>query len=150
MKNFLIVAFLFLSPVLIFAQTAECDTSLLKYVHEPERFEVKSICTCVTGRVTHKNRERDGDLFIRIKLDEQYKEFLNEGNYKHQHGKMIAEFICTCKVKRDEAKNGCEHYSNKFKVPGLFQKVRVCGSYVLDKNHGWMEIHPVMKIELKN
>jgi hypothetical protein len=48
----------------------------------------------------------------------------------------------------DAAKAPCSGFHPQITIPGVGDRVRVTGAYVTDRDNGWNEIHPVMRIEL--
>jgi len=42
-----------------------------------------------------------------------------------------------------DAKPSCKKYHQKITLPNKGDKVSVTGIHMLDKQHGWLEIHPV-------
>jgi len=42
----------------------------------------------------------------------------------------------------------CDGYINKIQIPQLGEHVKVTGSLVIDGHNGWVEIHPITKIEI--
>lgn len=101
----------------------------------------------VTGTVMETRPQADGDLHIKLTVDNSG--LLNEKNHSEQHGSLVVELMCVGRVTQRSAKTACRGFSqgNLFApLPG--QRIRVTGAYVLDKEHGWMEIHPVTAIDL--
>jgi hypothetical protein len=124
-----------------------CDSSLWEHVYHAKRLIVYEQCKTVSGIIKLVRKEPDGDYHIRLKPDSEYENLLNEKNYEHQKGCLVLEPICANKVTQTNAIEDCRGFINKVYIPGLNEHVKVTGSYVLDTQHGWMEIHPVTKIE---
>jgi hypothetical protein len=123
----------------------ECPNldALWSHVYHPGRLEIQKRCLKVTGEIVRVKTEADGDWHIQLKLDDGQAQLLNEGNLSIQHGNLVVEPICESAVKQEDAQQPCGdlHYN----IP-RFRKgthVTVTGSYVHDREHGWMEIHPV-------
>lgn len=127
-----------------------CDESLWEHVYHPDRLQVIDPCITVSGIIEDFKAEDDGDSHIRLKLDSQYSDLINEVNTAFQHGDIVVEVICQNPISQENAMQACQNYSNKVFVPSLEgTHVKVTGSYVLDKQHGgWAEIHPVTRIEI--
>ena len=104
----------------------------------------------MTGTIELLRKEADGDYHILLKLDTGQNNLLNEKNYEEQKGCLVLEPVCVNKVTQKDAIKSCEDFVNKVYIPHTGEHVKVTGSYVLDKEHGWMEIHPVTKIETVN
>ncbi|HEY3366155.1 MAG TPA: hypothetical protein VGK74_13970 [Symbiobacteriaceae bacterium] len=68
-----------------------------------------------------------------MKPDPPYERLINDKNRSDQGGALVTEIIPADQATVKAAKPG-EH-------------VLVTGPYVLDRQHGWMEIHPVWQME---
>ena len=127
----------------------------LANVYHPDRLRVIDACKTVTGTVAFIRHEDDGDYHIGLHLDASFASLVNSVNVSREHGDLVAEI-----VPADEA--GCTpgappspaHGSYDYGIctgaaehpPALGLHVAVTGPYVLDMDHGWMEIHPVWVI----
>lgn len=127
-------------------QQAPCDESKWKHVYNSSRLEVKSSCVTVTGTIEVERKEKDGDEHILLRLDAGQENLINEKNISKQHGCLVLEPICVGKVSQKDAIDDCSNYLNDVSIPSKGSHVTVTGTYVLDKHHGWMEIHPVTSI----
>lgn len=136
------------SNIVHVADSTACDQSLWQHVYRPERLQVVESCKTVTGKIEKIRPEKDGDLHILLKLDEGQEHLLNKRNYQQQKGNLVLEPICVGEITQSNAIEPCEGYKNIVEIPGIGDHVKVTGSYVLDTDHMWMEIHPVMKIEV--
>jgi hypothetical protein len=112
-------------------------------VHSKDRLKIIEMETCVTGVVEGVKSCVDGDYHIRLKLDKEYEWMINRKNKKREDGCMVLEIVCG----KRSLFSICRGYENGIKLPEIGSKVKVYGSYVLDRRHGHMEIHPVFKIE---
>ncbi len=119
---------------------------LWTHVYNPQRLEVRKLCAAVTGVVVKSLGESDGDLHIRLKLDSQFTSLLNDGNRTHQGGNLVVEPICDHNVIQPDAIASCATFHSRIPHFRAGTYVVVVGSYVLDHEHGWMEIHPVVRI----
>lgn len=126
----------------------ECDPSLWEHVYSPDRLIVKQDCITVTGRIELIRQEADGDYHIRLKLDEEYSDLVNERNVESQNGDLVVEAICQEFVFYPDAVESCIGFDKKLKMPFVGAHVRITGSYVLDDTHGWTEIHPATSIKI--
>jgi len=74
--------------------------------------------------------ESDGDYHVVVKPDSGYASFLNQDNYRYEHGGLVTEIMPG------------QH------LPGAYagEHVAVFGTWVLDADHGWREIHPIWAI----
>ena len=119
---------------------------LWQHVYHPDRLEVKERCKAVTDVIDHRRSEHDGDLHIQLKLDSEFENLLNDGNRQHQGGNLVVEPICDHTVTQKDAKAACADFQSRIPHFPNGTRVTVVGSYVLDHEHGWMEIHPVVRI----
>jgi len=124
-----------------------CDSKLWEHVYHKYRLDVIEECKTVTGTIEKIKPEEDGDLHILLKLDKGQDGLLAEGNYKIQHGDLVIEPICVAQAIQKDAIGPCSDYINNVKIPYIGDHVRVTGSFVFDKEHGWNEIHPITSIE---
>lgn len=127
-----------------------CDDSLWGHVYHPQRLQVVEKCITVTGTIHHIKKEADGDDHIQLKLDPKYAGLLNSWNTTVQAASLVVEPICQNLVTQADAQDACRDFHSGVNIPPQGGHVQVLGSYVLDSeaNHGWMEIHPVTKIEV--
>lgn len=147
LKKLKLLAVLLLCTPLV-AAAQNCDESLWNHVYNPKRLQVIEKCKTVTGVIRDYSTERDGDLHIQIKLDPEFKNLINSANRKSQHGCIVVEPICQKKVVQNSAIGTCANYKKKkLRIPPRGTRVQITGSYVLDRQHGWTEIHPVTRIK---
>src|ERR1051326_5520125 len=118
----------------------------MKHVYHPDRLVTQKGCITVTGKVTKKIVEKDGDIHIRLKLDPgQGADLINARNKSAQGGALVFEPICMHKITQADAKPACKNFHQKITIPNKGDRVSITGMHVLDTDpgHGWMEIHPV-------
>ena len=129
-----------------------CDDSLWEHVYHPQRLAVVEKCIAVTGIIHHVKKEPDGDEHIQLQLDSQFEGLLNDRNRTAQAGCLILEPICQNPVTQADAVKACRDFHSAVELPTeKHAHVKVLGSYILDTEkpgHGWMEIHPVTRIEV--
>lgn len=130
------------------ADTGGCDPALWDHVYTPERLKVLDNCKIVTGVIEEIGVSNDGDTHMLLKLDKGQEDLLNARNMKKKKGNLVIEVICANKATKKAAKKSCEGYLNNIEIPKTGDYVRVTGSYVIDTNNGWAEIHPVTRIEV--
>lgn len=123
-------------------QTA-CDPSLWAHVYHPYRLHVISQCTTVRGTVAEVRGEADGDLHVLLRTSPS---LVNADNRAYEHGDLVLEEICKGTVTQADAVAACRGFSWNVTVPAVGDEVTVSGSYVLDADHGWLEIHPVSRL----
>lgn len=120
-----------------------CGTSLWKHVYHAYRLHVLSSCKAVRGTVEEVRWEPDGDLHILLLTSPG---LVNYANRAYEHGDLVLEEICKGTVTQADAVAACRRFSQSVTVPSAGDKVTVSGSYVLDTDHGWREIHPVSRL----
>ena len=128
--------------------TASCDSALWEHVWDSSRLEVIDKCKEVTGTIEELSAQDDGDAHMLLKLDAGQENLLKPKNITKKEGDLVIEVICANEITKKKAKEPCEGYLNQIKLPETGQHVKVTGSYVIDSNNGWAEIHPVTKIEV--
>jgi hypothetical protein len=98
----------------------------------------------VHGTVKELAWEPDGDLHIRLAT----RPALVNANDQYEHGDLVLEEICQGSITQADAVAACRGVPHNLTVPSVGDKVTVTGSYVLDQDHGWMEIHPVTSLTI--
>jgi hypothetical protein len=148
------------SPILISTpphnqETASCDVSLWAHVYHgrfpsaEDRLQVINPCLTITGTVVNARPEADGDWHVQLDLDSEYRSLLNQANLDNQHGYLVLEPICSNYVSQKDAieEGVCDGFSQQiFDTELVGQRVTATGAYVIDMQHGWMELHPVTSI----
>ncbi len=128
---------------------AACNPAAWKHVYNPRRLHVLDKCITVSGKILESNFEKDGDLHLLLQLDPGQQALLAEKNISFQKSCMVVEIICASTPRKKWAQDECSSYASKIYIPAVNEHVFVTGSRVVDKHNGWVEIHPVFKIELK-
>jgi hypothetical protein len=122
----------------------------LKHVYNPKRLVVLDPCKTVSGTVVKIIKENDGDTHIRLKVDPQYTDTINQVNVDKQGGDLVVEIVCAYEVTQADAINACRGYENKIPLPEVNEHVVITGQFVSDTEHGgWNEIHPVYMLSVK-
>jgi hypothetical protein len=126
-----------------------CDRGLWWHIYHPYRLHVISACKTVTGTVEGVQQEPDGDLHILLRPDPAYAGLINGANTEFENGDLVLEEICVGVITQADAVAACRNFAPP-SVSGVSagDHVKVTGSYVLDADHGWMEIHPVSQISV--
>ena len=85
---------------------------------------------------------------MRLALDPPYANLLNAGNVSNLNGHLQTEAICQTPIQNADAARACEGFKGSVVVPPDGTHVQITGTYLLDKNHGWMEIHPISVLRI--
>lgn len=125
-----------------------CDQDLWHHIYNPDRLKIISCSLTATGIVEFVRQEKDGDKHILLRLDPGQEKLLNEKNYTSQHGDLVIEPIYVDRVTQTDAINESIGYINKLTMPRIGDHISVTGTHVLDRQHGWNEIHPVSNITI--
>jgi hypothetical protein len=129
----------------------------LANVYHPERLHVRSRCRTVTGVVVSVVHEPDGDYHINLHVDPKYAGLLNARNNSAEGGNLVLEIIPSDEPGCTPGKPPIMPYGTydyglctgaNIGAPPRGARVSVTGPYVLDANHGWMEIHPVWRLRI--
>ena len=149
MKRILLLSLLMsLASISAYGQDCSASVKLMKHVYHPTRLVEKKGCISVTGVIVKKLKEGDGDFHVRLRLDPgQDADLINDKNVSGQGGFLVFEPICVNPVTQASAKKACKNFHQGISLPNVGDHVRVTGIHMLDNDHGWLEIHPVTKIE---
>ncbi|MHB8632341.1 MAG: hypothetical protein ACYDBQ_00040 [Thermoplasmatota archaeon] len=143
------------------AGAALCDAALWHHVYHAYRLlnrsvagtaaanaytSIDSACATVTGTVVQVRQEADGDDHIRVALDGPFAGMTNAENDAREGGDLVVEPVCVNPVTQNDAMAACALYDNRVTLPLPGDHVSATGDYVLDNDHGWMELHPVTTI----
>ncbi len=124
---------------------AQCDADLWNHVYERDRLQVIEACTAVEGKVVSVHRAQDGDMHVSLNPDR--KAVLNLINVMHAKGTLAVEAVCDHEASDGDAKRSCGDFVSRIPPPAVGDRIRVTGAYVIDRDNGWTEIHPVSRIE---
>jgi len=127
------------------AANPQCDTSLWPHMHDVQRIKIVTACVTVTGVIATVGSSDDGDIDMELKLDDPFTNLLNSANVTKLNGNLQIEAICQAPVHADvpDAQRTCANFNGTVPIPAVGTRVRVTGVYVLDSDHGWMEVHPI-------
>jgi hypothetical protein len=149
MKRLLLLALLIsLASIAAYGQDCSGSETLMKHVYHPARLIPQKGCVTVRGIIKKKIKEGDGDFHVRLLLDsDQPSDLINDKNKSGQGGFLVFEPICVNPVTQASAKKACKNFKQKINLPNVGDHVEVTGIHMLDNDHGWLEIHPVIKIK---
>lgn len=125
---------------------------LWKHIHDFKinqgkdlRLPIYNYCIAVSGNITSQNVDPDGDIHMMLKLDKPYQHYSTETGSRQ--GEIVIEAICQKTAQYAKAIDACKGVQQDFlKIPTTGTHVFVTGSYVLDAENNWREIHPVASI----
>ena len=103
-------------------------------VYHPYRLQVIAPCRWFRGRVTTIRHEEDGDYHVDVAPDPGFGRYLVHDNYTEQGGSLVTEVMP----------------GQGLPIPSSGEHVAVFGTWVLDTDHGWNEIHPIWAIRYLN
>jgi hypothetical protein len=112
---------------------ARCPGRALSGVQRPRQLVVldrASPCRTATGIVRSERGQHDGDCHVNVKTETP--RLLNSVNATKGRGLLITEVIPRHRVP----------------LPPVGSRVRIYGTWVLDKATGWKELHPVWSIQV--
>jgi hypothetical protein len=125
-----------------------CDASLWNHVYNPSRLQQLASCVSVTGTIDESDVDADGDQHFLLKLDPGQDTLVNKRNDKKKSGDIVLEIVCANPTTMKKARSACAGYVNPVAILPVGAHVRATGTYVLDSHNGWVEIHPVSKLEI--
>lgn len=114
------------------------------HVYDYSRLTIYKNNIKVIGVIKDSQKSEDGDQIYKLSTPDQF--LLNAGNIFLTKGYLQLEVICVNPVYKNYVGGKCECYENDIWLPQIGDSVMVEGPWVYDKHHGWMEIHPVVKI----
>ena len=151
------LAFLLSASICSAVSGQTCDKTLAKHVYNPQRLVTKAPCVTLTGVIVDashgKNKdgcrhEADGDGHCWLKLDSGQERFINDENRKNQDGNLVFEPMCRYRVTQKDALAACKGWKQPLVLPPVGSHVKVTGVWVLDHQHGHLELHPASSIEV--
>jgi hypothetical protein len=99
-------------------------------VYREQRLRVLRACTWARGDVLSVRCMDDGDVHVGLFPDRPSRHLLNRWNRREQFGLLVTEIMP----------------GQRFPLPGIGEHVAMFGTWVLDTDHGWNEIHPIWAI----
>jgi hypothetical protein len=117
-------------------------------VRDPSRLKVVSRCATASGVVRGSDPQHDDDMDVFLAPDKGSAKLLNDRNRRYTRNALLLEIVPAdqpgCRPGRPVRFGTCT--GANVRAPTAGTHVTVTGPYVLDKDHGWMEIHPVWRI----
>lgn len=100
----------------------------------------------VRGIVIDARYALDGDAILYLRLDPEYAHLSNQKNYEELGKDMLElEIVCRHPIFRFFVFR-CWRCGSKMWVPRAGDHIEADGTYVQDKRHRHMELHPVSRI----
>jgi hypothetical protein len=125
------------------------DGDPLENVRDPQRLRALRRCVTATGTVRFAQRENDDDIHISLALDRKDRHLLNDGNRRKHQGTLVVEIVPAdqpgCRTGERVRYGRCT--GANVRTPRSGERIRVTGPWVLDRPHGWNEIHPAWRID---
>jgi hypothetical protein len=113
------------------------------HVYSPDRLKLLAACVTLKGTVEAIRVEKDGDLHVLLRLDAGEGKYINARNVSGEGGYLVLEPVCVRIPTQLDAIPACKGYINHMPIPAVGVHVSVTGAWVLDLDHGWLELHPV-------
>src|SRR6266571_4640742 len=132
--------------------TSSCGdpASISSHIYNPYRLQIVKSCITASGTVDRVIEEADGDIHLRLNLDQVYSNLTNSANDQYQYSDLVVEIICVSPPSQTDAIPACQNYTNQIPVPSVGQHMVIIGPYVLDSDHyNWAEIHPVYSLVIR-
>jgi len=133
-----------------FASTG-CTDDPVAYLQEriwnAKRLEVIEPCVTITGVVTAVRPILDGDLHLHVRPDPEFAGLVNEKNIQARGGNLILEPQCFWAMWRRNSTGSCKNRGFPIHIPKVGTRVRVTGTFVFDRDHGWNELHPIFRLD---
>ncbi len=129
--------------------TSSCSdpASISSHIYNSYRLQIVKSCITASGTVDRVIEEADGDVHVRLNLDQAYTSLTNSANDRYQYGDLVVEIICANTPSQTDAIPACQNYTNQIPVPSAGQHITITGPYVLDTDHyDWAEINPVYSL----
>ena len=145
----LILSAMAAAPAAIAAGPSGCRRgNPMANVRDPSRLRVVSSCATASGVVRGGDQQHDDDLDLFLAPDRGSAKLLNDGNRRNTRNALLLEIVPAdqpgCRPGHPVRFGTCT--GANLRPPKAGSHVTVTGPYVLDRAHGWMEIHPVWRI----
>lgn len=99
-------------------------------VYRPERLRILGTCVWARGDVLSVLCMDDGDVHVGLFPDRPSRHLINDRNRTEQLGQLVVEIMP----------------GQRLPLPQVGEHLAMFGTWVLDTDHGWNEIHPVWAI----
>lgn len=131
-----------------------CDVSLCEHVYHgrfataQDRLAVLNPCVTISGTIVNARQEADGDWHVQVALDPEFSSLLNQVNLERQQGYLVLEPMCSNRITQADVlqERVCDNFNQTFSPDLIGYRIAATGAYVLDREHGWTELHPVTSI----
>ena len=92
--------------------------------------------------------EDDGDYHVWFTVDQGDEGLLNSEDHFQAKPALLAEITPACSSNPPDAAAAAKCSASPLPIPKIGDHIGIEGPWVLDKDHGWQEIHPVMAITI--
>jgi hypothetical protein len=145
----LMLAALAAAPAAVAAGSSGCrQGNPMANVRDPSRLRIVSRCATASGVVRGGDQQHDDDMDVFLAPDKGSAKLLNDRNRRYTRNALLLEIVPAdqpgCRPGRPVRFGTCT--GANLRAPKAGTHVTVTGPFVLDRGHGWMEIHPVWRI----
>lgn len=107
-------------------------------------------CQHVTGTVVEVSPKVDGDYHVWFVVDPGFERLLNSDNHFQARPALLAEITPNCPLNTAprDADSAAKCPKTTLPIPTIGDHIAIDGPWVLDRDHGWNEIHPVDAIAI--
>jgi hypothetical protein len=117
-------------------------------VYQPDRLHVLNPCQHAEGVVVDVAHEDDGDYHVWFSPAPGYEHLLNAEDHFQGRPAMLGEITPDCTATPVDGSAAARCPKSGLQIPALGDHIAIDGPWVLDMNHGWLEIHPVDSIKV--
>src|SRR5712691_10112380 len=90
------------------SSTCSDPASISSHVYHPYRLQTVKSCITASGTVDRVIEEADGDVHVRLNLDQAYSNLTNSANDQYQYGDLVVEIICVTQPSQTDAIPSCQ------------------------------------------
>ena len=112
------------------AGAVRCPSEPRLGVYQPQRLHVLRPCTWARGDVLSVTCMDDGDVHVGLLPDRTSRHLINRRNRTQEFGQLVTEIVL----------------GQRFPIPEVGEHLAMFGTWVLDADHGWNEVHPIWAI----
>jgi hypothetical protein len=94
------------------SSTCRDPASISSHIYNSYRLQIVKSCMTISGTVDAVIEEADGDIHLRLLLDQTYSNLINSLNDQYQYGDLVVERICVNQPSQTDAITACQNYTN--------------------------------------